>query len=338
MGIVVAILGLMAISFGQIDSSSFISVDKPSSIAWSQTGFIVGLGDDGVRINLVNPRTNKVDLYAGAFKGGEETHIAVSLGMTFPYGNVYVNKGDTIFELADDGQSNRKFAVPSPGSNIAGLTFDIMKTWSYRLIAVTYDGSVWAIDETGQVEHITNLGSNVGPSGLMIAPPDFGDFSSDILVSLANENKIVGISNIDHSVSVLHEFQGEKPGIMLHNFQRSTLYVSNHDGGDIVKIDPEVTKPYWAQILLVTEDEQGGSHSIKFIRATRLAVEISELASGVTNPDFAGAVFVGDAEWERSLEEPDEEIPDIDPRLIIFPVLIVIVIGIVAVIWRFRGF
>ncbi len=225
----------MAISFGQIDSSSFMSMDKPSSIAWSETGFIVGLGDDGARINLANPRTKTVELFAGAFKGGEETHIAVSLGMTFPYGNVYVNKGDAIFELSEDGLSNRKFVVPSPGSNIAGLTFDIVKTWSYRLIAVTDDGSVWAIDETGQVEHITNLGSNVGPSGLMIAPPDFGDFSSDILVSLANENKIVGISNIDHSVSVLHEFQGEKPGILLHNFQRSTLYVSNHDGGEIVK-------------------------------------------------------------------------------------------------------
>ncbi|MDP7657794.1 MAG: hypothetical protein QF812_01115 [Nitrososphaerales archaeon] len=338
MGLVVTILGLMAISFGQIDSSSFMSMDKPSSIAWSETGFIVGLGDDGARINLANPRTKTVELFAGAFKGGEETHIAVSLGMTFPYGNVYVNKGDAIFELSEDGLSNRKFVVPSPGSNIAGLTFDIVKTWSYRLIAVTDDGSVWAIDETGQVEHITNLGSNVGPSGLMIAPPDFGDFSSDILVSLANENKIVGISNIDHSVSVLHEFQGEKPGILLHNFQRSTLYVSNHDGGEIVKIDPEVTKPYWAQVLLVTEDEQGGSHSVKFIRSTRLAVEISELASGVTNPDFAGAVFVGDAEWERSLEEPEDEVPDIDPRLIIYPLLIVVVIGIVAVIWRFRGF
>tara|TARA_B100002003_G_C14095213_1_gene526789 strand:- start:142 stop:1128 length:987 start_codon:yes stop_codon:yes gene_type:complete len=328
----------MTIAAGQIDSSPFMSVDKPHGIVWSETGFIVGLGDDGDRLNLVNPRTETVELFAASFKGGDETHMAASQGPTFPKGNIYANKGDTIFDVSEDGDTVRKFAVPSPGVNIAGLAFDIYKYWNYRLIATTYDGSVWEIDETGHIEHIANLGSDVVPSGLLIAPSDYGDFSGSILVSLANENKIMAISVIDHSVSVFQEFQGEKPGMMRHNIQRTTLYVSNHDGGNIVKIDPENTKPYWTQVMLITEDEQDGSRNVNFVRSTRLGIEVTKLASRVMNPDFAGAVFVLDQAFEEALEVPEEEIPDIDPRLVIFPILAVIVIGIVTVIWRYRGF
>ena len=338
LGLVFSIVGLMAIGFGQIDYSNYMSVDKPSDIIWSDTGFLVGVGDDGIRINLVNTRLESVEMLAANFRGGDEIHMASTLGPNFPRGNIYANRGDIIFDISKDGRTVRQFATPSPESNIAGLTFDIEKYWNYNLIAVTYDGSVWELDETGHVTHIANLGSNVVPSGIMVAPADFGEFSGDILVSLANENKIMSISHMDNSVSVFQEFPGEKPGMMLFNVRLSTLYVSNNGGGNIVKIDQKNTEPYYAQVMLITENEQDGSKSINFIRSTRLGVEISKLASGVINPDFAGAVFVHDTTFEESLIVPEEEVPELDPRFIIYPILVLAAIGTIIVVWKFRGF
>ena len=337
-GLVFSIIGLMAVGFGKIDSSKYMSVDKPSDIIWSDTGFLVGTGDDGIRISLVSTRLESVDLFAATFKGADEIHMASTLGPSFTEGNVYANRGDVIFEVSKDGKTVRNFATPSPGSNIAALVFDIEKYWNYNLLAVTYDGSVWEIDENTQVTHIANLGSDVAPNGLMVAPADFGDFSGDILVSLANENKIVSISHIDNSVSVFKEFPGEKPGMMLFNIRLSTLYVSNNGDGSIVKIDQENTEPYFTQIMLVTENEQDGSKSINFIRSTRLGVEITKLASGIVNPDFAGAVFVHDAAFEESLLVPEEEVPELDPRVVLYPILVLAAIGTIIVIWKFRGF
>mgnify|MGYP002820702299 CR=1 FL=1 len=328
----------MAVGFGQIDSSSYQSVNKPSEILWSETGFIVGVGDQGIRLNLVHTRLETVELFGQTFKSGDEVHIAIAPGGNMARGNVYGNRDDTIFEISKDGATVRNFAVPSPGVNIADLTFDIDKYWNWRLIATTYDGSVWAIDKTGSVEHIANLGSGAVPSGLLVAPADFGSVSGNILVTLANENKIMSISNVDHGVTVFHEFMGETVGMMAHNIVRSTLYVSNHDGDNIVKIDQENTKPYWTQVMLITENEMDGSKSINFIRSTALGVEISKLASGIMNPDFAGAVFVSDSDFENSLLVPEEEIPDMDTNIIVYPVLVIAMIGIVIVIWRYRGF
>lgn len=338
LGLAFLLISQMTLGFSQVDFQSYQTVDKPTSIVWVEGGFIVATGESGIRLYKINPRTEEVTLFAPTFKGGNEVHMATTLGPNFPSGTVFANQNDKIFTVSPDGQTVRDLSTPIEGINIAGLSMDFEKYWNYNLIAATYDGSIWEINENGIADLIVNLGSGAIPNGIIVAPADYGDFSGDILVSLKNENKIVAISHIDHTVSDFQEFQGETPGLLIYNFRDSTLYTSNTAENKIISLNKEITSPWITQIMLVTEDEQDSSLSLKFIRSTRLGIEVSELASGISNNDISGAVFVGGSAFDRALEVPSEEIPEIDPRFIIFPVLAIAVVGGAFLIWKYRGF
>lgn len=337
-GLLFLLISPITMVIGQVDFQSYQTVDKPSDILWVEGGFIVATGESGIRLYHINPRTEEVTLWAPTFKGGDEIHMATTLGPGFSSGTVFANRGDKIFSITPDGQSVRDLVTPSPGSNIAGLANDFEKYWNYNLLAVTYDGSVWKIDETGNAEFIVNLGDNVVPNGITVAPADFGDFSGDILISLKNQNKIVAVDHIDYSISDFQVFEGETPGEMKHNLRFSTLYASNQDENKIHSLSQEITSPFITQLMVVTENEQDNSLTLHSIRSTRLGVEVSEIASGISNQDISGSIFVSDNDYERALEVPPDEVIDIDPRLIIFPILAIVVIGVVVIIWKYRGF
>lgn len=337
-GIILLLTSQITIGFGQVDFQSYQTVDKPSDIIWIEGGFVVATGESGIRLYHINPRTMEVTLWAPTFKGGDEVHMSTTLGPSFSSGTVFANRDDTIFSISPDGQSVRNLVTPSPGYNIAGLTNDYEKYWNYDILAVTYDGKVWKIDSNGNTELIAQLGNNAIPNGITVAPADFGDFSGDILISLKNENKIIAIDHIDHSISDLYEFQGETPGEMKHNLRISTFYASNQVENKIHSLSQEITSPFITQLSVITENEQDNSLSIKSIRSTRLGVEVSEIASGISNQDISGSIYVGDNDYARALEVPPEEVVEIDPRLIIFPILAIVVIGLVVIIWRYRGF
>ncbi|MFC1753660.1 hypothetical protein ACFL96_09755 [Thermoproteota archaeon] len=338
LGLAFLLISQMTLGFSQVDFQSYQTVDKPTDIIWVEGGFIVATGESGIRLYKINPRTEEVTLFSPTFKGGDEVHMASTLGPNFPSGTVFANQNDKIFLISPDGQTVRDLSTPIEGINIAGLSMDLEKYWNYNLIAATYDGSIWEVDQNGKTDLIVNLGSGAIPNGIVIAPSSYGDFSGHILVSLKNENKIVAISNIDHTVSDFQEFQGETPGLLIYNFRDSTLYASNTDENKIISLNKEITLPWITQIMLVTEDEQDSSLSLKFIRSTRLGIEISELASGISNKDISDAVFVGDSAFDRALEVPAEEVAEIDSRLIIFPVFAIIVVGGAVLIWKYRGF
>ncbi len=338
LGIIILLVSQITISFGKTDFNPYSIIDKPTDIIWSEHGLIVATGNDGIRLYRIDPRTEKIELFSPTFKGGNEVHLAITLGPTFTSGTVFANQDDTIFAISPDGQTVRDLSTPIEGVNIAALAVDYEKYWNYRLIAITYDGSVWEIDGAGKAYLIANLGNDAIPNGLIVAPADFGDFSGDILISLKNENKIIAISHINHEITDVVKFQGETPELLKYNLRDSTLYASNQDNNEIYSLNSEITSPYITQLMVITEDNQDGNLKLKFIRSTRLGIDVSDIDSGTTNIDISGAIFVSASDFARAMEIPEEEVADIDPRLIIFPILIIVAVATVFIIYKYRGF
>ncbi len=301
--------------------------------------FIVALEEDGIiKLYSVKPLDKVVERIGPTFAARDEVDVVSSSGANFPSENVYASSGDSIHEISTKGATVRVFATPSEGSNIEGLVFDNRGYWNYRLIAVTDDGVVWEIDKSGNVERIADLGDNAVPSGITVAPDEFGEFSGHVLVSIKNENRVVAISHKDHSVNVLAELPGEIPGSLRYIFPNADIYITEKNKDGIVKVDRAIVQDNLAQVLVVTEGEMDGAISLVAIKSSRAGVDITEIVSDFSEPDIEGITFVLDNELTEALKGEPEEVVEINPLFIIFPVLIIVVVVSFLVIWRYRGF
>ena len=89
--------------------------------------------------------------------------------------------------------------------------------------------------------------------------------------------------------------------------------------------------------MVVSKEEQSESRSIYFVKSDHRGVEVKKFAADIENPDFAGAVFVWQPEFEEALKA-EEDLPELDVRLVILPILLAVVIVAALVLWKYRGF
>jgi hypothetical protein len=341
--ILLIIISLIPIfpAFAQIDKEDYISMNNPSELIWTGKKFIVSSEEEGIiKLYSIDPCDKIVNRFGPTFAGRDEVHFVSSSGAYFPSENVYATSGDTISEISPEGDTTRVFATPSQGSNIVGLAFDVRGYWNYRLLAVTADGSVWEVDINGDVDLVADLGDNVVPNGIEMAPDEFGDFQGHILIPIKAENRILTVSHKeDHSVNLLTEIPGENPLRLVYINTRSGIYVSDSDDGKIIILDRDLVKDNLAQVMVITENSVDRSISLYAIKSARAGVDVTNIISDVEDLDFDGITFVFDIELTDVLEcvEEDETEP-IDPLFIIIPVLAIIVIIFAIVFWRYRGF
>ncbi len=327
--------------FAHIDAETYISVENPSELIWTGKKLIfASKGNDGIiKLFSIDPFDKSVERFGPTFAGKDEIHIVSSSGALFPELYIYANSGDKIYEISAKGDTVRVFATPSSGVNVAGLIFDNRGYWNYRLIAVTYDGEVWEIDKSGNVEHVAKIGENLIPSGIIVAPDEYGDFSGHILVSIKNENRILAISHKDHSKQELAELSGEMPRKLLYIFPNSDIYATEPEKDRIIILDRDVIQENLAQILVVTESDTDGSISLFAIKSSRAGVQVTEIASDITEVSLEGLDFVLDGELAEALKgEPEDQGFEINPLYIIFPILIAAILVTFFVLWRYRGF
>jgi len=324
--------------FAEVKVEPYVSIEKPTEIVWSGSRFIVASEKEGViKLFTVNPRDKSIERFAPTFAGRKEVYIAVSPGRGFPERYVYANRGDTIYEIDPSGDTVRVFSIPSVGANVTSLTFDYGGYFNYNLIATTHEGSVWSIDSLGKAQLITNIGGNLTPSGVFVAPDEYGPFSGNLIVSIKNERKLIAISNRDYKVRDLTELP-EAPGRIIYVPSKSNLYLTKRDEDSVVKIDGEFFYPdYIAGLMVLTEDEQSGSGSIFVVHSNKTMVTVLKFASGI-KPPFKGSIFVNNQEFADALAGKFEKKGiEINPLLWIIPLAVGVVAVSFAVFWRYRG-
>ena len=73
-------------------------------------------------------------------------------------------------------------------------------------------GQLWAIDSSGRASLVTKLGDGLTPEGIAVAPPAFGKFAGDMLVSMEGSHSVVAIPRSNPSnFTTVANFPGEAP-------------------------------------------------------------------------------------------------------------------------------
>jgi hypothetical protein len=321
----------------QLKTENYKSVNNPEGLVWTGKLFIYPSSEDNItKLYAVDPHDMSVNRFGSTFAAKGETHVVASSGIYFPSGYIYATSSDQIHEISADGNTVRVFTTPASGVDIVGLAFDNRGYWNYRLATVTKDGSVWMIDKNGDHEKIADLGSDANPTAVTVARDEFGDFSGDILVTLANGNKVVAVSHTSHNVSTVAEITEGTPKQILYIQTLSDMYVAEQQDGAIVKIDRDLVKDHLAEIMVVSEAKDN-TISLTAIKSDRAGVKTATIATGLS-PDIKEVAFVLDSELADAIKGPEPKGTEIDPLLIIIPIFAIVVVVTAIIIWRYRGF
>src|SRR5437667_2134239 len=227
----VVLLSSQAVS-SKVGVQSFASLPKPVSVTWTGSVFI-GSSRDGVT-KLVKVGTDgSVQPFATSFTGGGEVYVAVSPGQAgFPAGELFLCSGDSVYELDSSGASAKLFSTPAKGTTINFLAFDNDGSWGFLLYALGTGGQLWAIDSSGRASLVTKLGDGLTPEGIAVAPPAFGKFAGDMLVSVEGSHSVQAIPRSDPSnFTTLENFPGGAPErIMLRHAKSDLLFAKYNQG------------------------------------------------------------------------------------------------------------
>ncbi len=281
--------------YGQVDLTDFAALKKPVGVVWTSGGFIASHQDDGetklVRISLDG---KTVEPFAPSFKGEGEVYIALSHGKAgFPEGYLYVSSGNSIYEIDPSGSRVRFFAKPFEAMGLGYIAFDTVGTWEYLLYAVNFNGLLWSVDAAGNVKQVVNLGNDLLPESITVAPEDFGDFGGDLVISLEMGRKVIALSKKDPGkATVLIEFKGESPERVLPIPSGSNLYLAKYEANTIVKISADQFTPHVGGLVVITEGEAGEPGSITVLKAKGNTITITKIYEDPKSPHFEGAVFL----------------------------------------------
>src|SRR3989454_5207526 len=288
----VVLLSSQAVS-SKVGVQSFASLPKPVSVTWTGS-VLIGSSRDGVT-KLVEVGTDgSVQPFATSFTGGGEVYVAVSPGQAgFPAGELFLCSGDSVYELDSSGASAKVFATPAKGTTINFLAFDDDGSWGFLLYALGTGGQLWAIDPSGLASLVTNLGAGLTPEGIAVAPPAFGKFAGDMLVSTEGSHSVVAIPRSDPSnFTTPANFPGEAPERVMLIPANSDLFLAKYDQGVIVRMNSSAFSGYAGSILVITEGEAGQTGSINVLRAGGSNVTVAKVFQDPASPHFEGAAFV----------------------------------------------
>jgi hypothetical protein len=155
-------------------------------------------------------------------------------------------------------------------------------------------------------------------------------------VAVENGDKLLAISNLDHSISEVATLPAGTAKQILYIQTRSDIYVANQNEGVITKIDRDVVKDHLAQIMVVSEAPDSFL-SLIAVKSDRAGVQVATMANGL-NPSIKGVTFVLDSELAQAIEGEPVEGVEINPLYIIVPIFAAVVVITVVIIWRYRGF
>src|SRR2546427_7276479 len=288
----VVLLSSQAVS-SKIGVQSFASLPKPVSVTWTGSAFIAS-SRDGVT-KLVKVGTDgSVLRFATSFTGADEVYVAVSPGQAgFPAGELFLCSGDSVYELDSSGASAKLFSTPAKGTTINFLAFDSDGSWGFLLYALGTGGQLWAIDSNGRANLVTNLGGNLTPEGISVAPSAFGNYAGDMLVSMEGSHSVVAIPKSNPSnFTTLANFPGEAPERVMLIPANSDLFVAKYDQGVIARMNSSAFSSYAGSLLVITEGENGQTGSINVLRAGGSNVTVAKVFQDPASPHFEGAAFI----------------------------------------------
>jgi len=279
--------------FSKAGVQSFASLPKPVSVTWTGSAFIAS-SRDGIT-KLVNVGIDgSVQPFATSFTGEGEVYVAVSPGQAgFPAGELFLCSGDSVYEVDPSGASSRLVSTPAKGTTINFLAFDGDGSWGFLLYALGTGGQLWAIDPSGRANLVTNLGAGLTPEGIAVAPPAFGKFAGDMLVSMEGSHSVVAIPRSDPSnFTTLANFPGEAPERVMLIPANSDLFLAKYDQGVIVRMNSSAFSSYAGSLLVITEGEAGQTGSINILKAAGSNVTVVKVFQDPASPHFEGAAFV----------------------------------------------
>jgi len=295
--LLITMLGVVLLSsqvvFSKVGVQSFASLPKPVSVTWTGSAFIAS-SRDGVT-KLVKVGTDgSVQPFATSFTGEGEVYVAVSPGQAgFPAGELFLCSGDSIYELDSSGASAKLVSTPAKGTTINFLAFDNDGSWGFLLYALGAGGQLWAIDSSGRASLITKLADNLTPEGLAVAPPAFGKFAGDMLVSMEGSHSVLAIPRSNPSnFTTVANFPGEAPERVMLIPANSDLFVAKYDQGVIARMNSSAFSSYAGSLLVITEGEAGQTGSINVLKAAGSNVTVVKVFQDPASPHFEGAAFV----------------------------------------------
>ena len=315
----------------------FSTVENPIGLSWKATEFLVSVADgEDTKLYALSSDGETLTPFAPSFSGKGNIYLAVSDDISgFKLREIYLNSGDTIYHSDQRGTNIQPFATPVPGIDVTHIIFDEFGYWGSNLIASTADGGIWMISSNGETSKIVTLDDY--PLSIAPGPDEYGLFTGNLLVALRDSQKIVGIDPNDHHVKTLFEFTDEIPRLVLVIFPFSNMYFTDTIGNSIFTIPQDAFTKTSRFVIVLTENKDGKTGSIKVIEATRKEVKVIDEFTDIENPSFGGAVFVQEEEVSNAPERKvEEDAFRLDPILFGTTVTIIIIAITSIVFWRFR--
>lgn len=325
---------LLTTVYGEISMDEFTSFNKPVGLAWINGEFIVSSQNGDTHLLKVSRDGQTIEPFAPSFSGEGEVYIALSHGKAgFPEGYIYVSSGNSIYEIDSSGNEVRLFSTPFEAMGLGYIAFDTIGTWNNLLYAVNFNGLLWAIDSNGDATLVLDLGNDLLPESIDVAPIDFGDFGGDLLIALEMDRKIIAISDENLSqITVLLEFDGESPERVLVIPAESDLFIAKYEENSVVKLSANLFSNYVGGLVVITEGEYGEEGSITFLEADENVIVVTPVVGGIENPHFEGAVFVSTTVIETiTIVENISTLTQTDMILIGFSIITVLVLIVVVI-------
>src|SRR3989441_2762787 len=279
--------------FSKAGVQSFASLPKPVSVTWTGSAFISSSRDGVTKLVKVDT-SDSVQPFATSFTGAGEVYVAVSPGQAgFPAGELFLCSGDSVYEVDSSGASAKLFSTPAKGTTINFLAFDSDGSWGFLLYALGTGGQLWAIDSNGRANLVTNLGGNLTPEGISVAPSAFGNYAGDMLVSMEGSHSVVAIPKSNPSnFTTVANFPGEAPERVMLIPANSDLFLAKYDQGVIARMNSSAFSNYAGSLLVITEGEAGQTGSINVLKAAGGNVTVVKVFQDPASPHFEGAAFV----------------------------------------------
>lgn len=268
---------------------------RPVNITLTSYGVILSYRHNDTATLLARLDSNgTVQPYAASFAGVQEVYLAEANGSAgFAAGDLFLCSGDSVYRMAGGAGNAELFATPSKGSTVEYISFDPTGLWGHLLYALTGDGGVWAVSANGASSLVTNLGSNLVPEGLAVAPATLGGYAGDLLVTMENSHNIVAIPrNATDTHITLATFEDQAPERVLVVPLGMNLLIAKYDRGTVVEIPATSLAGYAGLAMVITEGEKGQTGSINVLKATGTNVTSTILLADTSSPHFEGAAFV----------------------------------------------
>ncbi len=290
-----AISTMVPISSGQsVGAVPVASLYHPVNVSFTSHGIILSYRHNDSATLLARLETNgTIHPYQPSFTGVQEVYLAEANGSAgFRTGDLFICSGDTIYRMMGGAGSAEPFATPMKGSAVEYVAF-ASGPWRNLLYALTGDGSVWAVNSSGGSRLVTNLGNNLMPEGLAVAPTGFGAFAGDLLVTMENSHNLVAIpANATGRHITLETFPNQAPERVLIVMPGRDLLIAKYDQGAIVEISARSLSNYVGRPMVTTEGERGQTGSVSVLSASGTNVTSVNLLTDPSSPHFEGAAFV----------------------------------------------